>query len=457
MNTASLDVDTARLEVNTAKLPKEEVKRSEVFELAADPNVTVATVCVAAMAWGGMHLGSWKLLCRSSRGEWLNVAQRIRGGKLTRAQAYERLKALREQGRLKGMGPAFFTKLIYFLTPRDNATPKPGYIMDQWAGSSVNLLTGSDMVLLNATRAWGAPKGKLDPSFEFTVSDENTSDDYEAFCSVVDRLACRFCLCVDQVDQALFSAGGRTPKTWRKYVTAHQPQLVGRAEHGPTNDEPEGARKPPTSIAPLGVEFMTFFAGAGVAGAFLTGFVYTNEYYHSFGLSLMEINIGYVDAAAIGTYLLRDPWMFIGALIVVTVASFSVALARRHFDDLGFYLSVALLFIVFCYVAMHIGGASADHYSAKVIYGSGGTRANCVLRSPAKFPKEFRKYFQEMTELGKVRKIIATDEAIYLSFVIPPSRESPPESVPESPPENRHGRSFEINKSDVLYCRFDGN
>ena len=63
VDTAGLDVDPTLLKVNTDRLPKKKgkekvrVKRSEVFDLAADPNVTVATVCVAAMAWGGMRIG----------------------------------------------------------------------------------------------------------------------------------------------------------------------------------------------------------------------------------------------------------------------------------------------------------------------------------------------------------------------------------------------------------------
>ena len=150
------------------------------------------------------------------------------------------MKTLRDQKELKGMGPAFFTKLIYFLTRRDDPKRKPGYIMDQWVGSSVNLLTGSNLVLLDVTRTWRRSKGWLEPSFVFTVSDENTSDGYEVFCSVVDQLACRFYLCVDQVDQALFSVGGQDPGSWRKYVVAHQART-------PRRDGPHsiGLRRPP--------------------------------------------------------------------------------------------------------------------------------------------------------------------------------------------------------------------
>lgn len=225
--------DGVRHEVDRDRLPEGKVRRSEVFELAADPNVSIATVCVAAMAWGGMNVRHFELLCASSRGKWLDVATRIRKGKLTRAEAYACLKKLKTLGKLKGMGPAFFTKLIYFLTPRDKPERQTAYIMDQWAASSVNLLTGSDMVLMDVTptpkfsrRTRKSSISELALSFAFTVSDKNTAVDYEAFCSAIDQLACRFCLCTDQVDQALFAADAIGPGCWRRYVIRHRLQLV---------------------------------------------------------------------------------------------------------------------------------------------------------------------------------------------------------------------------------------
>ena len=219
------NVDIGHHEVDRDRLPKGEMRRSEIFELAADPNVSTATVCVAAMAWGGMRLQNWKLLWRQSnrKWEWLNVAQRIRDGNLTRAQAYERLRLLKKDKRLKGMGPPFFTKLIYFLTPRDKSKRQTAYIMDQWAASSVNVLTGWNMVRMDVTpkfRTWTrkASMSEIALSFSFTVSDENTGVDYEAFCFAVDQLACRFCLCADQADQALFGADEIGPGCWRRYV-----------------------------------------------------------------------------------------------------------------------------------------------------------------------------------------------------------------------------------------------
>ena len=225
------NVHTGRHDVDRDRLSEGKMRRSEIFELAADPNVSIATVCVAAMAWGGMNFGNWRLLWGQSDREWLNVAQSIRDGNLTRAHAYERLRVLRKNDNLKGMGAAFFTKLIYFLTPRKKPQGQTAYIMDQWAASSVNVLTGCNMVRMDVTpkhpiRTRESSMSETALSLTFTVSNENTAVDYEAFCSAVDQLAFRFCLCADQVDQALFGADAIGPGCWRRYVIHRRLRLL---------------------------------------------------------------------------------------------------------------------------------------------------------------------------------------------------------------------------------------
>ena len=224
------EIDGGCHTVDEHRLPEGKIRRSEVFELAADLNVSIATVCVAAMAWGGMRLRNWKLLWAPTNKEWLDAARCIRKGNLTRATAYACLKKLKEDEKLKGMGPAFFTKLIYFLTPRAKSKRQTAYIMDQWAASSVNVLTGWNMVRMDVTPKWPRRTRKSSMSesalaFTFTVSDKNTAVDYEAFCSAVDQLARRFCLRADQVDQALFGADAIGPGCWRRYVIHQRLQL----------------------------------------------------------------------------------------------------------------------------------------------------------------------------------------------------------------------------------------
>ena len=114
-------------EADAAKVPKEEPRRSKVFALAADDSVHIAAVCAAAMAWGGMHLGHWKLLWDSNDGkcdaEWLKVAQCIRDGKPTREHAYDHLRALKKKEKAEGNGASVLHEadLLPDTTRRDSA------------------------------------------------------------------------------------------------------------------------------------------------------------------------------------------------------------------------------------------------------------------------------------------------------------------------------------------------
>ena len=212
--------------VDVNVLPEGHVSRSRVLELASSPEVNVNTVCAAVMAWGGMHNNHRNSLFKKSGTEWLGIAQAIRLGGIDRQTAYCLLTKLRSQGKLTGAGPAYFTKLIYFLMPRRDTTLKTGYIMDQWAGCSINLLVGREVVLMNVFKTWKRQADDPTPSFEFTVADENTGDNYEEFCTAVDLLRESLDITPEQVDRELVSAGGQNPERWRRYVTKQRLGLL---------------------------------------------------------------------------------------------------------------------------------------------------------------------------------------------------------------------------------------
>ena len=179
----------------------------------------VRTVCAAIMAWGGMCGNHRRSLFANDGRDWLHAAEDIRSGRLDRKAAYGRLQDLRNCNKLTGAGPAYFTKLIYFLMPCGSHGGRHGCIMDQWSGCSVNLLLGHELVRMNISRTWKRSKraSRHRPSFEFRVADGNTPDIYEQFCRAVDRQADRFGLDVKQVDRALVSAGEPNPECWRRY------------------------------------------------------------------------------------------------------------------------------------------------------------------------------------------------------------------------------------------------
>ena len=79
---------------------------------------------------------------------------------------------------------------------------------------------------MNVVKTWKRQSGGLVPSFSFSVSDQNTGDNYEAFCSAVDRLANCFGFTPEKVDRELVSLGGQNPEGWRKYVMEQRQRFI---------------------------------------------------------------------------------------------------------------------------------------------------------------------------------------------------------------------------------------
>ncbi|MDE0175518.1 MAG: hypothetical protein OYH76_18265 [Defluviicoccus sp.] len=206
-------------------------------------------------------------------------------------------------------------------------------------------------------------------------------------------------------------------------------------------------------FVPVGSDFVKFFASSGVAAATLAGFSYTNEYFHHFGISLFDLDVGYLKMIASAGYLLQDYWVLFGSVVVVALFSLAVAASRYFFGSLGLYCAAALLFLIVCYIAVQIGNSKAFEHTKSIIAGETGRVAYCKLKdtvdsgnsNKGKYPKEFKQSFEKITDEGRMVKIIETKESIYLF------------PVPEEPPEDYNGESINIQKSDLLYCRVMGN
>ena len=183
-------------------LPSQILDRCRVRDICTNPDIPALLGYVCAMAWGGQgtfrrkHVTDpWGARCRLE-----NHLIRLREGKLTRAGGYD---MFRGSGRIPGLGPSFFTKLLYFFSPQPNF-----YIMDQWTAKSVILLAGAPVVKMSGN----------------SPSAENSGLDYEKFCSHVDAIAHELDCTGEIAEERMFSAGGvgrRKPKEWRAYVKQH--------------------------------------------------------------------------------------------------------------------------------------------------------------------------------------------------------------------------------------------
>lgn len=183
-----------------APLENRKLDRQAVRGICMDPAVPVLFAYIHAMAWGGQGSGpggrghvanAW-----TARTKIKALLTELRGGALTRSAAYE----LFVNTPVPGLGPSFFTKLLYFFSPLPNC-----YIMDQWTAKSVNLLTGIQVVRL----AGHAP------------SNQNRGLNYQAFCEHVDSMAQLLGCSGEVAEERLFSLGGRSPWPWRVHVRNH--------------------------------------------------------------------------------------------------------------------------------------------------------------------------------------------------------------------------------------------
>lgn len=191
-------------ECQISALPDQAVGRQYIFEMVKNPAMTTLTCCVAIFAWGGMRRNHARAVLETSA-KWLPIADAIRKNEIERVEAYQRFMQARHSKCLPGMGPAFFTKLIYFLGERSESR---GYIMDQWTALSANLLTGQNFIDLQKLKS------------AVRVSDRNTPEVYDAFCTFIESLAKSLGESPDDAEMRIFSVGGRGEKqgAWRAYL-----------------------------------------------------------------------------------------------------------------------------------------------------------------------------------------------------------------------------------------------
>ena len=200
---------------DATRLPSCPLDRAGVRAVCQNPERPLLHGYICAMAWGGQEKSlrgpkrvteSW-----SQRAAITQHLVTLRKGGLTRSDAYNLFEG---QGKIKELGPSFFTKLLFFFSPDDDC-----YIMDQWTAKSVNLLTGEIVVR----------------AYDSSPTAENKGGNYQAYCEEVDALAALLNETGDQIEQRLMSNGGRNPAPWRTHVKSHYPynknRLMARYPH----------------------------------------------------------------------------------------------------------------------------------------------------------------------------------------------------------------------------------
>lgn len=196
-------------------LSKTPLSRSALRALWTNPAVSVETCFLSTMAWGGMQRGNGRRIWRA-RINCLAICADVRAGLHTPASGFQAFSMLRSTKRLPGLGPAYFTKILFFAPPVQD-----GYILDQWTARSMHLLSGQGTypaVRKDYSSAAKAKRLNAPAMLRVVVDDKVTSADYVDYCNQVDGLAAGLGWHAHQVEERLFSSGGRNPHPWRAQV-----------------------------------------------------------------------------------------------------------------------------------------------------------------------------------------------------------------------------------------------
>ena len=193
-------IQSARLDDLSGAVSVQPLSRDFLKEIASRLNsISDRDVLWSILAWGGMKRDAARRLSENEH-LWTNVVHSLRNGELDRRVSYDLCADAVSQVKAGGIGPAYFTKLIFFANPRHD-----GFIMDQWTSRSVNLLVDGSAVVKMRTR------DHVDP--------RNSSEDYERFCQVVEQLSSQLLnRTPEETEQCLFSTGGKKPAPWRRYL-----------------------------------------------------------------------------------------------------------------------------------------------------------------------------------------------------------------------------------------------
>lgn len=207
------------LGLDRPSLARTPLDRFEVQQVCR-PGGDVLDGYLSAMAWGAQEKGPGG--GRKARTAWAQC-DRIRSNLellqregLGLREAYELFDL---KAKVVQLGPAYFTKLLYFFSPSGPGGPDR-YIMDQWTGLSVNLLCGTMLVSMTSALKDGRRT--------YALAQRVTAANYALFCTAVDVLASHMNSLGlarhhtgEDVEQMLFSQGGRAREPWRQYVHAN--------------------------------------------------------------------------------------------------------------------------------------------------------------------------------------------------------------------------------------------
>ena len=171
---ALLDVDPS----NYSSAPFDRRKLSEKIAQSGSNlgDQNLRDLVIDIFAWGVMSARNARLAL-PKWDEWKAPCIALLQG-CDAVDGYYQFYTLQENNILAGLGPAYYTKIIYFLGKGD------GLIMDQWTSRSINLLLGKEIIKLQ-----GGQRKATNSDRYYTVKPTNDQGVYAAYNEAMEVIA----------------------------------------------------------------------------------------------------------------------------------------------------------------------------------------------------------------------------------------------------------------------------
>ena len=93
--------------------PDKHLTRENLFDLVKNNMITTEICLNSILIWGGIKRNHFRMMLQH-KNKWIAACENIRNNNLNRNISYKSFEEIRSSGS-SGIGPAYFTKLIYFL------------------------------------------------------------------------------------------------------------------------------------------------------------------------------------------------------------------------------------------------------------------------------------------------------------------------------------------------------
>ena len=214
LNEAAFDARTKKLLVPTRiqslikTIPNKAMTRDELYAYVNRPETSMLKGILTILGWGDIQPKNFRSFANKETKFLAEALKDIAKSQLSQSEAYEKIKSLKKGSskhwKLYGLGPAYYTKLLYFYTKEKKHTC---YIMDQFTARSMNFLCYKNEIPLTED-------GNVDKS--------NTGEIYERFCLRIEAISRNLKaegkkVEPENVEFALFGKDS----DWRTYLTTN--------------------------------------------------------------------------------------------------------------------------------------------------------------------------------------------------------------------------------------------